>query len=741
MTSSNPESATPIAIAIEGMTCTSCAARVEKKLNRLPGIEATVNYATETAHVQMPAGMDLDTVLDTITATGYTPHLPQDDEPVEQSPAVRSLRDRLVISAVLTIPVAVLSMIPALQFDNWQWLALTLAAPVVVWGAWPFHHAAYVNARHGVATMDTLISIGVLAAFTWSLYALFFGTAGEPGMKMAFHLIPQRGAGASEIYLEVAAAVTTFILAGRYIEVRAKERSSAALRALLELGAKDVLVVRGGVEVRIPVSELVVGDTFIVQAGEKVATDGIVVDGRSAVDRSLLTGESVPVEVGPGDAVIGATVNHGGRLLVEATKVGSETQLAHLGQLVTQAQAGKAPVQRLADRISAVFVPIVLLLSAGTLIFWLVTGAGTEFAFTAAVAVLIIACPCALGLATPTALLVGTGRGAQLGIVIKGPQILESTRRVTTIALDKTGTVTTGRMEMVDVRAAAGSTPAEIIELAAATEYGSTHPIAAAIVAAAGEHAGSVEGFRAHDGLGVSAEVSGRAVSVGRLGWLLDELHQQVPQELAAVVENPGAMTAVGVAWDGSVRGVLLLADHIADHSAQAVRVFTDLGLRSILLTGDNAGVAAQIAEQAGIPEVIADVLPAGKVDVVAGLQQQGRIVAMVGDGVNDAPALATADLGIAMGSGSDVAIEASDITVMRPDLLLVADALRLSRRTLRTIQGNLFWAFAYNVAAIPLAMAGLLNPLIAGAAMAFSSVFVVLNSLRLRNFQPTPAQ
>jgi Cu+-exporting ATPase len=755
---------------VGGMTCASCALRIEKKLNRMPGIEASVNYATEKAHVFLPEGTALAQAIATIEATGYTATLPPSvaaeeatgeptgagkrettaagDRTGAPDPVVGALRRRLLVSTVLTIPVAVLSMVPALQFTNWQWLALTLAAPVAVWGAWPFHRAAWLNARHGAATMDTLISVGVLAALGWSLYALFFGTAGMPGMRMEFSLIPSGGVssgGAAEIYLEVASAVTVFILAGRYLEARAKTRSGAALQALLNLGAKETTLLRDGEELRIPTSSLQVGDRFVVRPGEKIATDGAVVEGTSAVDASMLTGESVPVEVGPGDTVIGATLNAGGRLLIEATRVGSDTELARMGRLVEQAQNGKAAVQRLADRVSAVFVPVVIGLSLLTLVTWLLLGASPEFAFTAAVATLIIACPCALGLATPTALLVGTGRGSQLGILIKGPQILESTRLVDTIVLDKTGTVTTGRMSLAGVAVASGVTETDVLTLAAAAEDGSEHPIAAAIVTGARERRivlPARESFSSEQGLGVQAVVDGHLVLVGRPQWLREQWSIELPAELNAALagfEEQGG-TSVAVAWDGAAQGVLAVSDVVKATSAQAVAHFTRLGLRPILLTGDNERVARAVGGAVGIDDVTAGVLPAEKADVIRRLQAEGRVVAMVGDGVNDAVALATADLGIAMGTGTDVAIEASDLTLVRSDLLAAADAIRLSRSTLSTIKANLFWAFAYNVAAIPLAMLGLLNPLIAGAAMALSSVFVVSNSLRLRNFRSLDA-
>ncbi|HEU4841315.1 MAG TPA: heavy metal translocating P-type ATPase, partial [Ilumatobacteraceae bacterium] len=703
---------------ITGMTCASCANRIERRLNKLDGVSASVNYATETATVECEPGVAPDELVAAVEAAGYGAALPS-DEPADEAPEadeLAPLRLRLAVSALFALPVLLISMIPSLQFDNWQWLSLNLATPVVLWGAWPFHRAAWVNLKHGTATMDTLISLGTLAAWLWSLYALFFGDAGMNSMRMEFELIPSSGAGANEIYLETAAIVTTFILAGRYFEARAKRRAGAALKALLELGAKDVELVDGR---RVPVEQLAVGDRFVVRPGEKVATDGVVEDGRSAVDNSMLTGESVPVEVGPGSEVAGATVNAGGRLIVRATRVGSDTALAQIARLVTDAQTGKAPVQRLADRISGVFVPIVIGLAVATLGFWLGAGESAEFAFTAAVAVLIIACPCALGLATPTALMVGTGRGAQLGLLIKGPEILESTRRVDTIVLDKTGTVTEGRMRLVDV---AGDPDG--LRLAAALEEASEHPIARAIAAAVPDKP-RVEDFVNHEGLGVEGLVEGRRVRVGRAAFVGGEIP----------VDAQG-QTVVYAGWDGQARAAFVVADTVKPTSPEAIAQLKALGLRPVLLTGDNRATADAVAAEVGIDEVIAEVLPADKADLIRRLQAKGRVVAMAGDGVNDAPALAQADLGLAIGTGTDVAIEASDLTLVSGDLRAAADAIRLSRATLRTIKQNLGWAFGYNVAALPLAALGLLNPVIAGAAMAFSSVSVVCNALRLRRFR-----
>ena len=753
---------------IEGMTCAACAARIERRLNKVEGVTASVNYATETASVTMPEGMDAHLVVDEVPAAGYTAHLPpapishtssaesagsptSSTSSVEERSdrALAELRTRLVVSILLTVPVVAMAMVPALQFDNWQWLSLTLASPVVAWGALPFHRAAWVNLRHGAATMDTLVSVGTLAAFGWSVWALFWGHAGMAGMSMPFEWTIRRGSGAGEIYLEAASAVTAFVLAGRYAEARAKWRSGAALRALLDLGAKEVAVLRDGHEVREPIEALAVGDRFVVRSGERIATDGSIVEGVSAVDASMLTGESVPVEVTPGDAVVGATINAGGRLVVEATRVGADTQLARMARLVVDAQSGKAEVQRLADRVAGVFVPVVMLLSLGTLAAWLALGEGSAAAFTASVAVLIIACPCALGLATPTALLVGTGRGAQLGILIKGPEVLESTRRIDTVVLDKTGTVTTGRMELVGHRLADATVLAElglaggdVWRLVGAIEAASSHPVAGAVAGAALERVGELPSAPSPidlPGLGAEGEVDGRRVVVGRPG-LISDRGIVLTADLDRAVHDAqlSGRTVVVAAVDDTAVAVLAVADGVKPTSAEAVAELRALGLRPVLLTGDHRTTAEVVAADAGIDEVIAEVLPADKVAVVRRLQAEGAVVAMIGDGVNDAAALVQADLGLAMGTGTDVAIEASDLTLVRGDLRAAADAIRLARRTLATIKGNLFWAFAYNVAAIPLAAFGYLNPMIAGAALACSSVFVVTNRLRLRRFRPS---
>ena len=749
-TSAPPAGGPDIELEIGGMTCASCANRIEKKLNKLDGVSATVNYATEKAKVTVPTGYDPALLIAEVEKTGYTAALPKpkhtkaaqsdsDDTP-EEDAELTSLRHRLIGAIVLTVPVIAMAMIPALQFTYWQWASLALAAPVIVWAAWPFHKAAWTNLKHGAATMDTLISMGTSVALLWSLYALFFGTAGTPGMTHPFELTIAPSDGAANIYLEVGAGVTMFILAGRYFEKRSKRQAGAALRALLELGAKEVSVLRNGVETKIPTDELQVGDEFIVRPGEKIATDGVVVSGTSAVDASMLTGESVPVEVGEGDPVTGATVNAGGRLVVRATRVGSDTQLAQMAKLVEDAQTGKAEVQRLADKISGVFVPIVIVIAVVALGAWLGAGFPVAAAFTAAVAVLVIACPCALGLATPTALLVGTGRGAQMGILIKGPEVLESTRKVDTVVLDKTGTVTSGKMTLVDVITEPGVDRAELLRFAGALEDASEHPIAQAIAKGATQEVGTLptpEDFANVEGKGVQGIVEGIAVVVGRESLLAD-WSQKLSREVASAksrAEGEGK-TVVAIGWDGQARGILVVADTVKPTSAEAIQGLKDLGLTPVLLTGDNEAVARQIAAEVGIEQVIAEVLPKDKVDVVTSLQKEGKVVAMVGDGVNDAPALAQADLGLAMGTGTDVAIEASDLTLVRGDLRSAVDAIRLSRKTLSTIKTNLFWAFAYNVAAIPVAALGMLNPMLAGAAMAFSSVFVVGNSLRLRGFK-----
>lgn len=729
---------TPVVLSVGGMTCASCAMRVEKKLNKLPGVMATVNYATENATIELPTGLSISDAIAAVESAGYTAkeltHDGDEQGEIKDSAEV-VLRNRLVISSILTIPVVLMAMIPALQFDYWQWLSLTLASPVVIWGALPFHRATWTNLRHGAATMDTLISMGVIAAYTWSLYALFFGGAGETGMKMEFTLLPSHS-GASEIYLEVASAVTVFILLGRYFESRAKSKSSAALTALLNLGAKTVSVITDGTESQIPIASLKLGDHFVVRPGERIATDGIVVEGASAVDESMITGESIPIEVTSGDSVIGATLNASGRVVIKATAIGSDTALARITSLVENAQAGKAPIQRLADRVAAIFVPIVILLALGTLIGWLIAGEDPNFAFTAAVAVLIIACPCALGLATPTALLVGTGRGAQLGVLIRGPQILESTKRVNVIALDKTGTITTGKMSVHEIKLTGNVDLNEFLIVAGSLEHSSEHPIAKAISNYAKDRVELVTpiDFVSTRGRGVQGMINDKAAIIGNPDWLATEWSLAFDSNWVSTQQDQGH-TVVAVAWDGEVRGIISVSDTIQADSKSAVARFKELGLTPVLISGDNRSAAEQVAKEVGIDTVYAGVLPADKVSIIIQLQSEGNVVAMVGDGVNDAAALVQADLGMSMGSGTDVAIEASDITLINSNLTSAATGIELARKTLSTIKGNLFWAFAYNVAAIPLAMAGLLNPMIAGAAMAFSSVFVVTNSLRLRRF------
>ncbi len=728
----------PVVLELGGMTCASCAMRVEKKLNKLPGVTATVNYATEKATINLPADILISDAIAAVESSGYTAQevrQEKENEPEAKDDPEVELRNRLIISAALTIPVVLMAMIPALQFDYWQWLSLTLASPVVIWGALPFHRATWINLKHGNATMDTLVSMGVVAAYTWSLYALFFGGAGETGMKMDFTLLPSHS-GNSEIYLEVASAVTVFILLGRYFEARAKSRSSAALTALLNLGAKTVSVTNNGIEKQIPIEELALGDNFVVRPGERIATDGIVIDGASAVDESMITGESIPIEVTQGNTVIGATLNTSGRLVVEATAIGSDTALARITNLVESAQAGKAPIQRLADRVAAVFVPIVIVLALATLVGWLLAGEEPTFAFTAAVAVLIIACPCALGLATPTALLVGTGRGAQLGILIRGPQILESTKRVNTIALDKTGTITTGKMSVQEIKMEANINEKEFLIIAGSLENASEHPIAQAIANYAKQQVDLLtpQEFVSTQGRGVEGLIDGKAAVIGNPDWLATQWALSTDKDWVSTHQNLGH-TVIAVAWDGEVRGLISVSDTIKSDSETAITKFKELGLTPVLISGDNLSAAEQVAKEVGIDRVFAGVLPEDKVQIITKLQSEGNTVAMVGDGVNDAAALVQADLGMSMGSGTDVAIEASDITLTNSNLTSAATGIELARKTLGTIKGNLFWAFAYNTAAIPLAMAGLLNPMIAGAAMAFSSVFVVTNSLRLRGF------
>ena len=734
----------PVVLELGGMTCASCAMRVEKKLNKLPGVTATVNYATEKATINLPADILISDAIAAVESSGYTAQevrQEKENEPEAKDDPEVELRNRLIISAALTIPVVLMAMIPALQFDYWQWLSLTLASPVVIWGALPFHRATWINLKHGNATMDTLVSMGVVAAYTWSLYALFFGGAGETGMKMDFTLLP-RHSGNSEIYLEVASAVTVFILLGRYFEARAKSRSSAALTALLNLGAKTVSVTNNGIEKQIPIEELTLGDNFVVRPGERIATDGIVIDGASAVDESIITGESIPIEVTQGNTVIGATLNTSGRLVVEATAIGSDTALARITNLVESAQAGKAPIQRLADRVAAVFVPIVIVLALATLVGWLLAGEEPTFAFTAAVAVLIIACPCALGLATPTALLVGTGRGAQLGILIRGPQILESTKRVNTIALDKTGTITTGKMSVQEIKMETNVNEKEFLTIAGSLENASEHPIAQAIANYAKQQVDLLtpQEFVSTQGRGVEGLIDGKAAVIGNPDWLATQWALSTDKDFVSTHQNLGH-TVIAVAWDGEVRGLISVSDTIKSDSKTAITKFKELGLTPVLISGDNQSAAEQVAKEVGIDRVFAGVLPEDKVQIITKLQSEGNTVAMVGDGVNDAAALVQADLGMSMGSGTDVAIEASDITLTNSNLTSAATGIELARKTLGTIKGNLFWAFAYNTAAIPLAMAGLLNPMIAGAAMAFSSVFVVTNSLRLRAFTPKRVQ
>ncbi|MGA1687704.1 MAG: heavy metal translocating P-type ATPase [Pontimonas sp.] len=729
----------PIQLDIEGMTCASCATRVEKALNKVEGVEASVNYATERATVL--GDVPPETLLGAIESAGYHAHVHTEEPPSGPDPMV-SLRNRLIVSAVMTVPVMILSMIPPFQFLYWQWVVFALATPVAIWGAWPFHRAAAINARHGVATMDTLISVGVGAALGWSLYALFVGGAGMPGMTMTLELFGQPGEGSHEIYLEVAAAVTTFMLLGRYLEHRAKRDAGAALRALMESGATEATVLREGVEKLLPVAMVKPGDVMVVRPGERIPTDGQIIEGSAAIDASMMTGESVPVDVGVGDTVLGGTINTSGFLQVRATRVGDDTELARMAALVERAQIGKSDAQRLADRISGIFVPIVIVIALVTFAAWTLFDGSVTIAFQAAVATLIIACPCALGLATPTALLVGTGRGAQLGLLISGPEVLEHSRSLDTVVLDKTGTLTTGQMRVVAIWPESGRTEHEVLALAAAVEAQSEHPLAKAIVDRAREdNVAPVEAssFRTEAGFGATALVGDTTVSVGRPAWLESSgmaLSSDLGERLTELYLTGN--TVVAVASGDTVVGLIHIADTLKDSSASAIAMLHSLGLTTVMATGDHESVAAAIAQQVGIDRVEAGLAPEGKVEVITRLQAEGHQVAMVGDGINDAPALATADLGIAMGTGTDAAMSAGDLTITRGDLIGVADGIRLARKTLGTIRGNLFWAFAYNVAAIPLAVAAVLNPVVAGLAMAFSSVFVVTNSLRLRGFRPT---
>ncbi|RLP07508.1 heavy metal translocating P-type ATPase [Propionibacterium australiense] len=728
---------------VQGMTCASCAARIQKKLNKVDGVQAAVNYATAKAHVLAPHGTDADSLIEVVRAAGYDASLPDPGEDAEARAREHAerIRRRLVLSACIAVPVMLVSMITPLQFPGWQWVVFALTTPVLFWGGWGFHRSAWVNLRHGAFTMDTLISVGTLAAYLWSAYCLVFGNAGTIGMKHPFSLHLMRADALDAVYFEAACGTITFILLGRWIEARSKSEAGSALRELLMMGARHVHVLDDdGTETTRPIEALRVGQRFVVRPGEKVASDGDVVEGNSAIDAHVITGESVPVEVGPGDHVVGATLNTNGRLVVQATAVGADTQLSQIAHLVEQAQTGKSNAQRLADRIAAVFVPVVIGLALITLLAWLLAGAGVSFAVTAGVSVLIISCPCALGLATPTALLAGTGRGAQLGVLIRGPEALERARAIDTVVMDKTGTLTKGEMSVQRIVPAGGEDDSAVLANAAALEAGSEHPIAEAIVARAAERGAvpQAEDFRTIPGRGVQAVLDGTAAFAGSSALMADQA-MAIPAPLAEAADSASARgaTVVFVAWAGAVRGVIAVSDEIAANSARAVERFHALGLRTVMLTGDNERAAGHVAAQVGIDEVHAQVLPEQKLSVVNGLRGKGHRVAMIGDGVNDAAALAAAELGIAMGTGTDAAIAASDLTLMRHDLMLAVDAIALSRATLRTIRGNLFWAFFYNVCAIPIAVAGLLNPMIAGAAMAFSSVFVVTNSLRLRGFQP----